>query len=970
MRVRAWLLAAASLAGACHEYRTDPRGASSGPTLPAQPPPPRGPLPEWVPALAPLHSLRVFPPFAGQSDGGTLSFGRRLTSGGPARQNAKPALISGARIPTAFGGGFFFWSAQALYSARTFAADLEPVVGLDTPIDRASFGPGYALLFGSDGSRFAVSLPGKKVTAIPTVGLIDVGMAPDGRGVMLSEPDRVWTLAEGGKAWRDVSQTAQGVAELVTAPHDLWLRRTTGEALRVEKDGSLSEHRSLPETLTRPPKPVEDPRWPASLQDAPLTRAVQRGIPLDEHTALVEVAGALARVDLASGTLKQMGPALLASASNCELLPVEEDVLLVCLTRAGGAVVLSQVGSSSPKVEHVFGRAGAFFAGSLGTLAFAGPCEEHDVSSSAVVCVRQRDGSWRELGDGGRAQDPKASDAGAPRPQRSVQRWIPTRGGGAIGLVVSESGGLLDAASGAFTPFSSDHFRRESGLVATSSREVITDNFAATDDGRVIGYSGTTSIALAADGRVERSPQQFQTLESSGALALAIDSEQRVWQSSDFGRTWAEVARPPGTDPRTSLRIERCSRVGCQVGEFYRLGYRKGLPSMPSPIEVDVPPRPPRTELPRLTCERVEPPRTQWATRTRSADGTFTESFDFGAKKLSVRDGDLAQITLWPEAGGDDYVLGATLFERVLSSSGDPAASRLLGKLRTFRFFEPFGPPKLVESRFTWTELLTRAAQAGSPEANEGPSEDQRGAVPVLPEKGLEGAGLLVPDPRGVVGWIRPGVPMRIFALGRENLGMSPVSALLRGKDELIVLAQESDCQSRVISVTAAGARTLFDLPRRPTRTGCTRERDALGVSSSGELGVLRRPGRGPPTRDDPALFFVPGKPSVALAPWSGVSACGSDAQGIRSLVGSPEPWLELATPGLTSQGPTLAVVRWSAEQVCTEAVLVGAPVAETPEVSISTAVVARFSTNPSADRRGFALGAEHVESLRCTVGR
>jgi hypothetical protein len=100
---------------------------------------------------------------------------------------------------------------------------------------------------------------------------------------------------------------------------------------------------------------------------------------------------------------------------------------------------------------------------------------------------------------------------------------------------------------------------------------------------------------------------------------------------------------------------------------------------------------------------------------------------------------------------------------------------------------------------------------------------------------------------------------------------------------------------------------------------------DALGRAADGEIAVLRF-GEDVHSAGRPALAYRPGKPPLALAPWSSAVAatdpvCAGDA-GYHAIVVVDQSWLELGSEGLTTrdQGMT-AAVRWSAEHVCVEAV-------------------------------------------------
>lgn len=962
MRRRGLVIAALPLALSCHEHQMDPKSAPPSRPADSAPAPPRAALPEWVPAVS-THASTSFPPTPDSGDGGTLVQGQRVGhSGATSSQLTMPNLVGGSRVPAHLGGGFLFWSANALFFARTFVGELEPLVAVEAQVDHVSFGTGYAIVHLRNGVRFARSWPAKAAMPLPVAGLIDAASLPDGRAVLLVEPDLVLTLGAGQKTWRDMTTSAPGAIQLRRTHDALWLETGGRGGLRVEQDGSLSSHAALPRDVLQPATKEPDPRWPTSVREAPLTRAVKRGIPLDEHTALVEVAGAFARVDLPSGELTSVTPAALAGARDCALLPVEGDVLAVC-TATGAAVVLSGAAGAAPKIERSFPASGRFFAGSVGTLLFAGPCEAQRATGT-VVCVRQRDGSWKELG--APARPAAGPDAGAARPL-SVSRWVPTRDGGAIGLVAGAQGGFYNPATGELQPFSSDEHVRHSGLF-TSPARALSDEFAQAADGRIVAYVGRKGLVLHADGRVQETPHIFQSLASSGALALASDGENRLWQSNDYGQRWVEIARPPGTNLRPGVAPEVCSRVGCAVPGWYRLGYRSSTPSPTRLTTIAQPPLPPRAPAPRLVCERTAAPRTRWVTRALDTQGAQIEAFGFGARKVGGRPDELATISL-ALAGTGSPLLGATLVEVTLNDSSAPGFAGSVARNRVLAFTDLLSEPKLHETRFSWQEVITRQLETTG-ERLPGINEDTFESVPVLTEKGSGSAGLLVPMASGVVLWARPGQAARVLSLGRENDGFEPRSALSRGKDELLVLVSDATCAARVLALMPSGARTLLELPRRASSLPCPANPDALGVADDGSLAVLRLPSAEVPSADDPALALRPGQKPVTLAAWTSLAACGADTGGLRAWVVTQRPWLELRAPGLAKANTehVFALVRWSESRICAELVGVGAAPVAIGDQELDTTVIARFGTGARADRRGFALGAEHAEDMSCKL--
>jgi hypothetical protein len=102
---------------------------------------------------------------------------------------------------------------------------------------------------------------------------------------------------------------------------------------------------------------------------------------------------------------------------------------------------------------------------------------------------------------------------------------------------------------------------------------------------------------------------------------------------------------------------------------------------------------------------------------------------------------------------------------------------------------------------------------------------------------------------------------------------------------------------------------------------------DAIAVGGDGKLRILRLPpGSDPPTADNPAWLVADDTAPLELAPWSTLQVASSAAcaggDGFRAVIQTQQPWLGL--DGANSRSPMTALVRWSTERVCLEAVELG----------------------------------------------
>lgn len=959
---------------ACGQPQPDPKRAPVlGPSLPR--PAPVRPAAQYAPSEALLQKSLALAPTAASPDGGVIVSGLRVSARGEQSRDVAP-LSGGARVPPHLGGGFLFWGSRALYAAKTFTAPLQPVFSLPTPPKKVSFGLGWALVHLADGARVAVELPSRRRAPMPVAGLADGAALVDGRAALLVDPGLVLTLAAGTKTWKDLSARASGASELVADETEIWIRHTSGRAYRLERDGNLSELSELPARLARRQRRAEwSSSWPPSVAESPRERALRRGHPLDARTAVVEAAGLFARVDLESGEVRAVTPSVLAAGATCELVPVTADVVAICTGANGVSVLVAGATGERPHIEKVFPTDAPFYVGAEGALAHGGPCSDAADASRAVVCVRQPNGLWRQLGESRPfdSADPWA-DAGpdAGPTTRNVARWVPTREGSALGLVLGPGGGILDASRGTFTPFRNDGHTKLGSLTATAKPGVY-DELAADADGSIYGYAGRQALRLAPDGSVTFAPHVFESLANAGEKALATDRDGRLWQSLDHGRTWAEVARPPGQRGKARTSVGRCSRVGCDLGDWYRIGFAASPPVTETTEEAPPVPVLPTASRPRLSCERTASPSTRFSSRARGADGEPVEALELGLRKSRIAPGQEPGPLGFYLRDGELVLRAATLLEPSVMDETSPGFFRALGTPRLLRFVEPIGESRVHETRFSWQELL-RAAGSATGTAPNPPRTDERSAVPVFGVKPGVSEGLVLNDPSGALLWVRAGKPARVLALGPENADLRPRAALARDKGELVVLAVSDQCAARVLSFQAGALpRTLAALPPRPSPGGCPPSDDALALAPDGSVAVLRLPSLDAPSEDDPAVVLRAGQHPAVLAPWSKLvplESCPSDPDAIRTLIMASAPWLDLALPGVDDPGGDfmLALVRWSKTSACLEAVELQSGSLVIGEQELQTTVLSRFGAAPLATRRGVGFGIEHAEALACKL--
>jgi hypothetical protein len=155
---------------------------------------------------------------------------------------------------------------------------------------------------------------------------------------------------------------------------------------------------------------------------------------------------------------------------------------------------------------------------------------------------------------------------------------------------------------------------------------------------------------------------------------------------------------------------------------------------------------------------------------------------------------------------------------------------------------------------------------------------------------------------------------------------------------------------------------------------------DTIGVGKNGHMGVLRLPsGAEPATVDDPAWLLTKDGLPEELAPWSTLqmatsAACAHADDGVRAIVQTPIAWVNVAGASRLPESPGMrALVRWSKERVCLEAIELGYrgvqgsarwrhPVTE-------VMLVARFvGRDPGAGLVAFNASTAYRETVRCKL--
>ena len=895
-------------------------------------------------------------------------------------------------MPARLGKGFVFWTSTALFRADSFDGRLIPLAHFHAEIESLSRLPAGLLIHARNGERWAIDPKGGRIPILP-LGAADVEALDDGRAVAWTDAGTVLTSTDGGAHWVDATTQMHGTVDRVFQRDDeLWAM--SGErGGRVEHDGRLSwfEHVSVEPTPLR----AVDPRWKNT--ESPLRIALASGASVDETTALVIDAGDLVKIDLPTGAICSVTPASLPPDARCESVSVADDVLFACKGRGTASnFVVAHVMTGAPTIERTFG-ATSFTSSDDGGLLVTGPCGG-GTASIPTVCVRQPGGQWEDRDLAGLTPD------GGPA-ALVVARWVPRGDGHAVALLLQPELGMYDPSTGAFTAF--PEASRNVITVAQSGTGNVTrarahapgagvdGTWSFTPDGALRGWQrGGEMVHIRADGAVVPSPYVFASLSFAGGNALAVADGGRLYQSTDHGGAWTEVAAPPAGIEANELGA--CSLAGCELGAFFRLGWspQPPRPQPPQRAAAEVP-EVRRTPALELACRSTGPlvshvfPRTSNSPDDLGLGSERLKASSDGASYVreTIVRGIVAPVHEAPADVGDAQPSLRAIFSgySVDGDTNGPKVSgpnpSLLALRRGLAYVPPFDPSgRIIRTSFAVSDIVAAARRAGA-STDELLTEDPTRAGTV--------ATLLPLDPQAVsdialhntetsiLTIVRGGRARHFFRSAQEAEVV--VSGVQLPNDEAAFLETSSGGLSRAFKVLANGATSeLFEVSVVSSDGSAPANGDALALGPRNELAVIRTPsGSEPASAYDPALLLVPGQPPLALAPWStavfeGDAACKAEPGGYRAVVQLVGPWVHLGAQELQVEpAPMIARVRWTANRVCLEGIEIRtAPVALRVDGVVEHVSTWLVGHGGSYARVATAEGIEWRQPLECTITR
>ena len=450
----------------------------------------------------------------------------------------------------------------------------------------------------------------------------------------------------------------------------------------------------------------------------------------------------------------------------------------------------------------------------------------------------------------------------------------------------------------------------------------------------------------------------------------------------------ARSPRRPPPRPGGWLDPHACSLVGCDLGQWYRVGWAS-TPPVPQAPSTTAPPAPriEQAPAPTLTCR---PPAT--CARASTARGERSpDDLGLGASRLAVSDAsgliDFLRLVFPRRIVGavrdTDAMRRAAPRALVHGPATQPGDDRLVvtsfnrdamalvrqvvvrARVRSAR-----GRCAGGRSRCATSWWRRRAAGVGQAEVlREDPVPS--GAVPVTSADPAAPDDLLVQLAAGAVAVVRaapsatlrPRVALRVGArrrVARPQRGRP--RRRRRGLARGGLLRPRARAASRLGGGAHGGLRARRTPERRPLPAPTsTRSPSGRGASSPSCAPLRQRAALGA----DPAVLVLPGAPAVALAPWSTLTsaddpACKADPAGWRvdradhRAVAPPRRRRRSARDARTR--PMLARVRWSPARACLEAVEV-----RTQDMTLSSGTTAPSQSGHRVGRAGRELGGRAV---------
>jgi hypothetical protein len=521
--------------------------------------------------------------------------------------------VEAFRLPASMGGDLLLLQRQPfqtnLWRASDYTAPAKPVAAVSLDVDQVAIGFDRVYLLDRKANELVAldAETGQRLGRGPlpySVAPRSLAFLNDRVAAIETEVRGVLFTKDAGKTWTPL-QLAVNSPAIERVDEYLAISTPTG-VLRLSEDGSLTHQLDETESTARvgaltgqspapiadesasaeSPSPVVGERGHGALGSFPLRAAVLYGFPDSEGGALVLSGGALSRVRLEDGAILRSRPDLVREPGPCPALKFGDSVAFVCSSYIG-----SPASAAARTVVYVyeppfglrelvsFGGPRAV-SGGAGGLVVRGGCASAPTQGAlcavpvhgapwqyALSSNPSRGGSRAFLAadgklvvlvppsrEGERARTPLKAEASPP----AHVEWA--RAGKRVATVAvpipeTEAGALL--RNGLWL----DGWAEDAGTLA----------------GWVAGGESFVGLRISAEGVVSPGIIQKRLSETlfDGPRALVVRQGAVAFESEDYGFSWREVALPNAAlDDNASSKFPRgCSRIGCAIGRWMRLGW-------------------------------------------------------------------------------------------------------------------------------------------------------------------------------------------------------------------------------------------------------------------------------------------------------------------------------------------------------------------------------------------------------------
>jgi hypothetical protein len=514
--------------------------------------------------------------------------------------------IQTVRLPSRLGGGFLFHATTnggtLLFRAASWLAPLQPLVQIASVATEVV--PGFDRLYvrlATNNKLLAIDANTGAAAPLgplpPAAGYGAIAFADGWRAIIDTDLRGPLATFDAGATWRPLGLAERPLA--IFAGGGEALVSVAGGQYVVDPRGRVTFRADAPREVGAPHDEPDPPgRAPGPLGPKPLRAAIEDGWPEAPGMAVVARGGALARVSLADGAVRELVPdAYPEREATCHAIRLEAGFGFLC-GDAGGATVVYAFGDGSASAALAvrpvlrFAKPRYVASSGNGALVVRGPCTDEapsargaDLAGTRAYCIRSVAGALREIrvrGDLGVERVVALADG-------RVAVIVPPRLGAAGQLT------LLAAVGGAATSVPLALPSEPKGAARDLGRGLWLDGFEEREPGVLGGWveagGPTVGVRVSLDGKVvagDARSDEGGTIVA-GRFGLSRGEGGRAAETTDGGMTWKVFDLPERDEDPGASRVRACGPVGCAFAGWARVGW--GKPAEPDDLGTPEPPR-------------------------------------------------------------------------------------------------------------------------------------------------------------------------------------------------------------------------------------------------------------------------------------------------------------------------------------------------------------------------------------------